>query len=74
LAADEAVVFLQFQVAGFVAVDFGLARHMEGILRDTPRFSRGPSSVQGGRVLAVGIFRLRWCFAFAKHHLAQDDK
>jgi hypothetical protein len=27
LAADEAVVFLELQVAGFVAVDFGLARH-----------------------------------------------
>jgi hypothetical protein len=27
LAADEAVVFLQLQVAGFVTVDFGLARH-----------------------------------------------
>ena len=27
LSADEAVVLLQFQVASFVAVDFGLARH-----------------------------------------------
>ena len=27
LAADEAVVFLKFEVAGFMAVDFGLAGH-----------------------------------------------
>jgi hypothetical protein len=27
LAADEAVVLLEFEVAGFVAVDFGLAGH-----------------------------------------------
>jgi hypothetical protein len=71
-----------------VALGLGLRWH-EGILQGSGRtvgsrdshFSqrrrevRHPQSWRAvGGVMAVGIFRLRLCFAIAKHTFAQDDR
>ncbi len=63
LAADEAVVFLKFEVAGFVAMDFRLAGHADDfnvILRarlkvETPTLAQGAQAWQAWpRAFSVG--------------------